>query len=123
MSYAPRFYQIKDLIQIYICDKFLQNSIDSASMKWPLFSEGGGEGGGRGEGVFEPLLPQILFDFAEILNRGSFPVRETQCFKVFQNFEFGSNGMHSNLQFLSILEPLKNQKNCLKTKFMKKLHP
>ena len=37
---------------------------------------------GRREGDFEPLVPQILLDFAEILNKGSLPVRETQCLKI-----------------------------------------
>ena len=43
-------------------------------MKWPLLLEGCKRGA-----AFEPLLPQILFDSAEILKRGSLPVRETQC--------------------------------------------
>ena len=45
-------------------------------MKWPLFF--GREEGGEG---FEPLLPQTLFDFAEVLHRGTLPVRETQGLK------------------------------------------
>ena len=69
----------------------------------PFFGKGGGGGGG-----FEPLLPQMLFDFAEIaeiLNRGSLllPVRKTHCLKhpskflilaqmecSFINYNFGS---------------------------------
>ena len=41
------------------------------------FFWGGGE---WGEG-FGLLIPQILFDLAEILTRGSFPIRQTQCLK------------------------------------------
>ena len=52
-------------------------------MKWPLLLEGCKRGA-----AFEPLLPQILFYFAEILNRGSFPVRETQCLKNPSKFGF-----------------------------------
>ena len=73
MSYAPRFCQMKDLVKIYICGKFYQYSIcgcdvknfhkvfciDSASMKWPLFE------------FFGHFFPQILFNLAEILTRGS----------------------------------------------------
>ena len=38
-------------------------------MKWPLF------------GGFGPLLPQILFDLADILTRCSLPMRQTHCLK------------------------------------------
>ena len=40
--------------------------------------EGSGVGGG---GILGPLLPKILFDLAEILTRGSLPIRQTQCLK------------------------------------------
>ena len=43
--------------------------IDSAAMKWSLF------------GGFSALFPQILFDLAEILTRGSLPKRRAQCLK------------------------------------------
>ena len=48
--------------------------IDSAAMKWSLF---------RG---FWILLPQILFDLAEILTRVSLPKRQTQCLKNSSKF-------------------------------------
>ena len=38
-------------------------------------------GGLQRKGRLEALLPQILFDIFEILNRGSLPVREAQCLK------------------------------------------
>ena len=94
-------------------------------MKWPFFLEG--RGNGEGGGSFEPLLPQILFEFAEILNRGSLPVRETQCLKNSSKFWILAQMEYTkSLQFWSILWlnlPLENQKNCLKPKFMQKLHP
>ena len=42
---------------------------DSGAMKWSLLGE------------FWPLLPQILFDLAEILHRGSLLIRPTKCLK------------------------------------------
>ena len=139
VSYAPRFFQMKDLIQIYICDKFLQNSICCCEVKnvlsfsyWfsihevaPFFRRRGE--GLEGWGWFEPFLPQILFNSAEILNRGSPPVRETQCLKNASKFWIlVLMECTQSLQFCSILGPnlpLENQRNCLKPKFMQKLHP
>ena len=49
---------------------------DSASMKWPLFG-----------GFLRDLFPQILFNLAEILTKGSLrPIKRTQCFKTPSNF-------------------------------------
>ena len=129
-GYSPRFCQMKDLIQIYISDNFLQNSICGCEVKdflsfsyWfsihemaPFFWKGGG-----GEG-FEPLLPQALFDFAEVLHRGTLPVRETQGLKNPSKFWILAQvECTQSLQFWFILGPnlpLENQKNCLKPKFM-----
>ena len=104
--------------------------IDSASMKWPLL------------GGFGPLLPQILFNLAEILTRCSVPIRKTLCLKNPSNFEFwlkwNSNWVpecnktvnfgcvNAIKHFCSILGPNlppKNQKYCLKPKILQKLHP
>ena len=87
--------------------------IDSASMKWPLFWG------------FGSLLPQILFDLAEILTRGKKIKRgkKTVFEKCFKILNFGSNGKQ---QFWSILGPNlppENHKYCLKPKFLQKLHP
>ena len=79
----------------------------------------------RGEG-FEHLLPQIFFGFAETLNRGSLPVKETQCLKNPSKFSILAQiECTQSLQFWSILGhnlPLGNQKNCLKPNFMQKMH-
>ena len=83
MSYTPTFWQMEDLIKIYISVVSFINiafvvvkvkifkvfRIDSAAMKWSLF------------GGFSALLPQILFGLAEILTRGSLPERQNQCLK------------------------------------------
>ena len=101
----------------YICGRFHQysiwkvvklkifkvSSIDSASMKWPLF------------GFFWPLSPQILFDLAKTLTRGS-PIRETYCLKNPSKFwNLAQMECTESLWFWSILGPnllLENQKYC-----------
>ena len=89
--------------------------IDSVAMKWSLF---------RG---FWILLPQILFDLAEILTRVSLPKRQTQCLKNSSKFwTLPPTQWTQSLQFWSILGPdllVENQKYCLKPKFLEKLHP
>ena len=104
--------------------------IDSAFMQWPFLR------------VFGPLLPQILFNLAEILTRCSVPIRKTLCLKNPSNFEFwlkwNSNWVpecnktvnfgcvNAIKHFCSILGPNlppKNQKYCLKPKILQKLHP
>ena len=129
MSQAPSFYQMKDLIEIYICGKYHQNSIFGGVVKnflsflyWFTIHEMT-----RFCGRFGPLLPQILFDLTEILNRGSLSIRQTQCLKNPSNFWILAQIKHTqSLQFCSILGsnlPLENQKNCLKPKILQKLHP
>ena len=89
--------------------------IDSTAMEWSLF------------GWFWALLPQILFDLAEILNRDSAPIRVTQCLKSSSKFSIlAQMECTQSLQFWSILGSnllLENQKYCLKPKFLEKLHP
>ena len=139
VSYAPRFAKWKILFRYISVISFFRIAfvvvklkifqvfhIDSPSMKWPLFSKGRGGRGGGGRG-FEPLLLQILLDFAEIFNRGSLSVQETHCLKNSPKFWILAQiECTQSLQFWSILESnllLENQKNCFKPKFMQKLHP
>ena len=72
MSYAPRFCQMKDVIKIYIYGKFHQYSICGCKVKnFQSFSHRLSLHEMVPFGVFfGPLLPQILFNFAEILTKG-----------------------------------------------------
>ena len=88
--------------------------IDSASIKGSLFKG------------FWVLLSQILFNFAEILTRGSLPIRQTQCLKKLSKiWILIQMGRTQNLQFWSSLGArlmLENQYYCLKSKFLEKRH-
>ena len=76
---------------------------------------------------FWALLTQILVDLADILIRGSLPIRQTQCLKNPSKVRIlGQMECSQILQFWSILGPnllLENQKYCLKLTFLEKLHP
>ena len=43
---------------------------------------------------FWALLPQIMFDLAEILTKGKVPTRQTLFEKSFEILNIGSNGIH-----------------------------
>ena len=94
VNYAQRFCQRKDLIKIYICVKFHQDSIcgcevknfciNSASMKWPLF------------GVFWVITPP---NYCSILLKScSEVVVSNKTNTVFENsykiLNFSLNGRH-----------------------------
>ena len=79
MSYVPRFCQMKDLIKIYVCGKFHHYSICGCELR--SFLHGFSIHEMTPFWVFGPLFPKILFDLAEILNRGSLPIRQTQWLK------------------------------------------
>ena len=128
MSYAPRFCQMKDLIKIYICGKFHQYSICGCEVKnfqsfsyWFSIYEMVPSWG------FWALLPQILFNLAEILTRGILPIRQTQCLKNPSKFWIlAQMECTQSLQFWSILGlnlPSENQKYYLKPKVLQELHP
>ena len=51
-------------------------------------------------GILLTARPEILFDLAEILNRGSLPIRPTLFKKSFQILNFGSNRMHPKFTVL-----------------------
>ena len=51
-------------------------------------------------GILLTARPEILLDLAEILNRGSLPIRPTLFKKSFQILNFGSNGMHPKFTVL-----------------------
>ena len=76
-------------------------------MKWPLL------------GGFGPLLPQILFNLAEILTRNSVSIRKTQCLKNPSKFWILAQMERTqSLHFCYILGPNLqpgNQKILLKT--------
>ena len=80
---------------------------DLASIKWPRFF--------WGEGMFGPLLPKILFDLSEVLNRDSLPTRQTQCLKnPSKCWILAQMERTQSLRFCSILGHnllLKNKKN------------
>ena len=83
---------------------FKVSSIDSESMKWPLFLF-----------FFLPLSSQILFDLAKTLTRGS-PIRQTYCLKNPSKFwNLAQMECTESLWFWSILGPnllSENQKYC-----------
>ena len=60
MSYAPRFWQMKDLIKIHIRGNFRQHRVCGCEVKnFQKFFAG-------------LLFPKILINIAEVLNRASF---------------------------------------------------
>ena len=75
-------------------------------------------------GCFWTLLPQILFNLAEILTTGILPIRQKQCLKNLSKFWILAQ-MESTqrLQFPFISGPNLlpgNSKYCLKPKFLEK---
>ena len=117
MSYAARFFQMKDLIKIYIIVSLISIAfvvvkfkifkvfrIDSAFMKWPPFL-----------GFLDPCSLKyylILLKFwLEVVSN------KTNTFfeKSFKILNFGLNERTQSLQFWCILEPNllpENQKYC-----------
>ena len=127
-SYATNFFQIKDLINIYIYRKFHQYSICGCEVEnfqrfsywfsiheWPLL------------GFFGPYSSKYCFKLAEVSTRRSVLIRKTQCSKNLSKFWiFAQMECTQSLQFCFSLGPNllpENQKYCLKPKFLQKLHP
>ena len=114
MNYTPRFCQMKDLINTYICGKFHQYSICGWEIKnfqsflyWFSIHEM------ASFWVFWLLFPQLLFNLDEILIRGS-PIRQTHCLKNPSKFwNLAQIERTESLWYWSILGPsllLENQK-------------
>ena len=119
MNHTPRFWQMKDLTNIYICGKFHQYSIWGCDIKnfqsflyWfsihemaPFWD-------------FWLLFPRLLFNLDEILTRGS-SIRQTHCLKNPSKFwKLAQMEPTESLWFWSILKPNYRwkTKNLLKTK-------
>ena len=107
-----KFCQMKDLIKLYMvsficgCEVKTFQSFSYWLSIYEMVPFGG----------FWALLPQILFDLAEILTRGILPIRQIQCLKNPTKFWILTQmECTQNLQFWFILGPnllSENQKYC-----------